>query len=55
MDARSAAAALDRIDPLGDPEAAHSEADRIMLEALDPEVAAAYRRLMNRSPWWAAA
>jgi hypothetical protein len=49
------ATALDLIDPTGDPEAAHDEAERIMLAALGPEVKAAYDRLVERAPWWASA
>ena len=48
-------AALDAIDPTGDPEAAHGEAEMVMLGALGPEVRAAYDRLVARAPWWASA
>jgi len=46
-------AALDAIDPSGDPEHAHAEADRVLLAALGPEVRAAYDRLVARAAWWA--
>lgn len=49
------AADLDRIDPTGDPERAHSLADDLLLAAVPPEVRAAYQRLVARSPWWAGA
>jgi len=48
-------AALDAIDPAGDPEHAHGEADKILLVALGPDVEAAYDRLVARAPWWACA
>ena len=38
-----------------DPEAAHGEADDILLRVVPPDVAAAYRRLVKRSRWWATA
>jgi len=46
-------AALDAIDPAGDPEHAHGEADKVLLAALGPEVKAAYDRLVARTAWWA--
>jgi hypothetical protein len=46
-------AALDAIDPSGDPEHAHAEADRVLLAGLSPEVRAAYDRLVARAAWWA--
>ena len=51
---KEAVAALDAINS-GDPEAAHGEADAILLAAVPPEVAEAYRRLVDRCDWWAAA
>ena len=48
-------AALDAINPIDDPEAAHSEAEKVLLGALGPEVKAAYDRLVARAPWWASA
>ena len=50
-----AVAKLDAIDPSGDPEGAHDQADKILLAALPPEVREAYERLVSRAPWWAAA
>lgn len=41
--------------PEGDPEAAHHMADRLLLQAVHPEIAAAYRRLVERCEWWACA
>ena len=46
-------AALDAIDPSGDPENAHMEAEYVLLDALGPEVKAAYDRLVVRARWWA--
>lgn len=45
---------LDAI-PAGDPDADHGAADDILLSAVHPDVAAAYRRLVDRSRWWATA
>ena len=45
-------AALDELDPTGDPEHAHIEADKILLGALGPDVEAAYDRLVARCSWW---
>lgn len=45
---------LDCIDA-SDPEAAHSQADDVLLEYVPVEVADAYRRVMARAPWWASA
>jgi len=50
-----AVAALDAIDPSDDPEAAHAEAEAILLAALGPEGKAAYDRLVARASWWASA
>jgi len=47
-------AALDALDA-DDPEHAHSAAERIMLDALGPEVSSAYDRLVARASWWASA
>jgi hypothetical protein len=48
----TAIADLDAIDPTGDPEHAHIKADKILLDALGPEVEAAYDRLVARASWW---
>jgi len=59
-----AAAQLDSIDPDDDngwyadeawpgPGGAHQVADSILLDAADPQVADAYRRLVDRCSWWA--
>lgn len=45
-------AQLDGIDTT-DPERAHSEADRILLDNVHPDVRAAYQRVADRSNWWA--
>jgi hypothetical protein len=55
MTKAEAIAALDAIDPFGDPERAHSEADGILLTFVGEEVAAAYNALAGRAPWWAGA
>ena len=52
MTESEAVAALDAIDPTGDPERAHGEADGILLAVVGPEVRAAYERLTERAPWW---
>lgn len=44
--------ALNAIDA-SDPERAHGQADEILLAAVHAEVAAAYRRLIDRARWWA--
>ena len=36
-----------------DPEAEHGRADEILLAAAPADVAGAYRRAAERSPWWA--
>jgi hypothetical protein len=36
-----------------DPEEAHGKADDVLLRAAPPEVAEAYRRLVERCEWWA--
>lgn len=38
---------------IGDPETMHSEADEILLMAVDPEVREAYDRVVARADWWA--
>lgn len=38
-----------------DPEAAHANADDILLEVAAPEVRAAYERVAEACPWWACA
>jgi len=52
-DVDEALAALDAIDGDRDPEGAHAEADRVLLSAVPPKVADAYRRLVERNRWWA--
>lgn len=54
MTKAEAVAALEAISG-GEPEADHGDADGILLAVVPPEVAAAYRALMDRSPWWATA
>jgi hypothetical protein len=48
--------AIARLDAIGyehDPETAHSDADDVLLAHVDPEVAEAYRRVINRQgSWW---
>lgn len=43
---------LDAIDG-SDPEAAHFDADNVLLYFADAEVAAAYHRVAERCSWWA--
>lgn len=50
-----AAALLDAIDADGDPEAAHGEADAVLLATVDWEVREAHDRLLGRARWWASA
>jgi hypothetical protein len=38
-----------------DPEAAHGRADDILLAAVPVEVREAYKRVVDRCPWWGAA
>lgn len=45
-------AALDALSG-DDPEHAHGEADRVLLQAVPPEVRAAYERVTSRCSWWA--
>lgn len=49
MDAVDALNAIDDYDP----EEAHSEADKILLELVPPEVREAYAALQERCGWWA--
>lgn len=48
---------VDQLDALDvdDPEAAHSKADELLLSLVPAEVADAYRRVVKRADWWAAA
>src|SRR5690554_1180466 len=48
---------VDQLDALDvdDPEAAHGEADELLLSLVPAEVADAYRRVVKRADWWAAA
>lgn len=51
-------ARLDAMAPAGeyvDCERVHDLADEILLEAVPPEIAEAYRALVERAPWWACA
>ena len=54
MTPERAVLALATIDT-SDPERAHDEADEILLAAVPAEVAAQYRRLVDRCSWWASA
>lgn len=47
-------AALDAL-PTADPELTHAEADQLLLDAVHPDIAAGYRRVVDRAPWWAGA
>lgn len=48
--------AVARLDALnGEPEADHGEADDVLLAVVPSDVAAAYRRVVERSAWWACA
>lgn len=49
--------AVEQLDDIsrGDPEAAHSTADMILLEYVPEEVKLAYKRAANRQDWWACA
>lgn len=52
MTVEMAVAALQAIGG-GDPEGAHAEADLIVLRAVDPAVAEAYEKLVERAgAWW---
>lgn len=53
MTIEEAVAAIDAMK--FDPEACHGDADEILVAMVPPEVAAAYRRLQGRMPWWACA
>jgi hypothetical protein len=48
-------AALDAIDSESDPELAHSKADDLLLQAVSPQICDAYKRVVKRARWWAAA
>jgi len=57
-DAAPNAAAVALLDAIGDdasPESAHVLADNTLLQVVPAEVVAAYNRLQDRLPWWAAA
>lgn len=47
--------AVEALDAMsgGDPEADHSDADKILLAVAPAEVKAAYARLADRARWWA--
>lgn len=49
--------AVQRLDAMqtSDSEAAHSDADKILLELAGSDVRAAYERLVDRCVWWACA
>lgn len=49
-----AIAALDKISA-ADPEGAHSEADKLLLSLVPPDVRAAYERVTARAAWWGCA
>lgn len=51
--AAAAVQALDAIDPSHWPDTAHERADQILLAHTHPQIAAAYRRLVDRTSWWA--
>lgn len=48
---KEAARVIERIGS-DDPERAHGEVDRILLDMAGPEVKAACRRLADRCRWW---
>lgn len=54
---RNEAHVVDQLDALDadDPEAAHGKADELLLSLVPAEVADAYRRVVKRADWWAAA
>ena len=37
----------------GDPEAAHADADSVLLAMVDPEIKAAYMDVVKACNWWA--
>jgi cellobiose-specific phosphotransferase system component IIB len=39
----------------GDAEAAHGQADDVLLSLVSPQVRAAYEAVKDRAPWWASA
>jgi len=45
-------ARLDAIEA-SDAEAAHGDADEILLEAVPQKIREAYERVVTRAPWWA--
>jgi pyrroline-5-carboxylate reductase len=50
--------AIRRLDEIAatlasDPEAAHSEADAVLLATVPQTVADAYQRVVDACPWWA--
>jgi len=53
-DPRFVAAQIDALDHT-DPEAAHNRADDVLLANVDPLIADAYKRLVERCEWWASA
>lgn len=55
MTPTEAVVALEALSGKDDPEADHARADEILLETVNPFVAAAYRRLTYRATWWAGA
>ena len=55
MRSDEAVAALDAIDGTRDPEKDHGRADEILLAVAPEAVREAYRRLVERARWWAAA
>jgi hypothetical protein len=54
LEEASITAALDAI-PGGDPEVAHSMADKILLSAVPADIREAYQRVVERADWWACA
>jgi hypothetical protein len=54
---RAAEVAVERLNAIegGDPEGAHGEADQVLLALVPAEVREAYRALVARCEWWAAA
>jgi hypothetical protein len=54
VDVDTLVARLDAI-PADDPERAHSLADQVLADAVDPQVREAYTRVGQRCGWWATA
>lgn len=53
MTTEEAVAALDAIADTDDPREVRYEADRVLLAVVDPRVASAYSRLIDRTgDWW---